>query len=340
MHSGDGTMSNHFSGAARLALAAIGATCALGAVPAQASEGGASFYLLGSGGPGNAEMPPVEGVFLDNTIYIYDASAGADRQFVIGGNVVAGLDVTVAADFATLLWVPSTEVLGGTLSLGAALPIGAPIVDVDAVITGPRGGQFQVSAHDLALLIGDPIATMMLGWKTGKLSLQTSATVNVPVGTYREDQLANLAFHRWVIDTSFAASWTDPKAGWDVSGKFGFSFNGRNDFTDYDTGNEFHVEASAEKTFSPVFSAGLQGYYYKQISGDTGSGARLGPNKGQVAGLGVTAATHLMMGRSPATFRIRAFKEFAVENRPEGASVWASLSLPLSMKIPKGAAPK
>ncbi|MCJ8158087.1 transporter [Sphingomonas sp. LaA6.9] len=333
-------MSKHFNGASRWALVAMGAACALGATPARASEGGASFYLLGSGGPGAAVMPPVEGVFLDNTIYIYDASAGADRQFVIGGNVVAGLDVTVAAEFLTLLWVPSTDVLGGTLSVGAALPVGAPIVDVNAVITGPRGNQFQISAHDSALVVADPIATMALGWKTGKVSLQTGATLNIPIGRYREDQLANLAFHRWVLDTSFAASWIDPKAGWDVSGKLGFTFNGRNDFTDYDTGNEFHAEASVEKTFSPVFSAGLQGFYYKQISGDTGSGARLGPNKGEIAGLGATAATHLMLGRSPATFRIRAFKEFAAENRPEGASVWVSLTLPLSMKLPKGAAPQ
>jgi hypothetical protein len=41
---------------------------AAGAHQAQASEGGASLYLLGSGGPGNAVMPPLRGVFFDNEV--------------------------------------------------------------------------------------------------------------------------------------------------------------------------------------------------------------------------------------------------------------------------------
>ncbi len=46
------------------ALATIGL---LGAAPAHASESGSSFYLLGSGGPGAALLPPLQGVFFDNT---------------------------------------------------------------------------------------------------------------------------------------------------------------------------------------------------------------------------------------------------------------------------------
>ncbi|RJF91109.1 SphA family protein [Sphingomonas cavernae] len=332
-------MGRRVRGLSTLIFSAIGAVSALGVAPAHASEGGASLYLLGSGGPGAAVMPPLEGVYLDNTIYIYDGSAGGGKQFVIGGNVVAGLDATIVADFATALWVPTTDLAGGTLALGVALPLGAPIVDVNAVITGPRGGQIAVSRHDSTLTLGDPIATAMLGWKTGNVHIQASTMVNIPVGHYREDQLANIAFHRWAGDASLAVSWHDPKAGWDVSGKLGVTFNGKNDYTDYNTGNEFHLEAAAEKTFSPTFSAGIQGYYFKQISGDSGAGARLGAFKGEVIGLGVTAATNVVLGKAPATFRIRVLKEFEATNRLEGASVFASLTLPLSMKMPAGAPP-
>lgn len=91
-----------------------------GAGTASASEGGASFYLLGSGGPSNAQLPPLPGLFFDTTTYIYDgsASASADRQFVVVGNLVANLDATIAANFMTALWVPSTDILGGTLAIG------------------------------------------------------------------------------------------------------------------------------------------------------------------------------------------------------------------------------
>lgn len=312
--------------------AAIAASMA--ASQAQAAEGGASFYLLGSGGPGAGEMPPLEGVYLDNTIWVYDGEAKGDRQFVVGGNVVAGLNATIAADFLTLLWVPSTNVLGGTLALGGAVPVGAPMVRVNALITGPLGNQVNFSRRDSAIVVGDPIATAALGWKTGKTHIQAGATVNIPVGTYRENQLANVAFHRWVVDTSLAVTWADETAGWDLSGKAGVTFNGTNSFTDYNSGDEFHAEASLEKTFAKSFSAGLQGYYYKQISGDSGEGARLGPFKGEVIGAGATAAWHTVLGRSPATIRARFFKEFEVTNRLEGQSYWLSLSLPLYMKMP------
>lgn len=303
---------------------------------ASATEGGASLYLLGSGGPGTAEMPPLEGVYLDNTIWVYSGEAKADRQFVVGGNVVAGLEATIVADFLTVLWVPSTNVLGGTLAIGGALPVGAPMMKVNAVLTGPLGNQFNFSRRDSAIVVGDPIATASLGWKTGNTHIQASTLVNIPVGTYREDQIANIAFHRWAVDTSLAVTWADETSGWDLSGKIGVTFNGTNTFTDYSSGDEFHAEAAVEKTFAKSFSAGLQGYYYKQISGDSGQGARLGPFKGEVIGAGATAAWHTVLGRSPATIRARFFKEFEVTNRLEGESYWLSLSLPLHMKIPAG----
>ena len=53
---------------------------------ARADENGASIYLLGTGGPGAAVMPPLPGVFLDNTIYIYDGGTSSSKDLQIGGN--------------------------------------------------------------------------------------------------------------------------------------------------------------------------------------------------------------------------------------------------------------
>ena len=317
---------------ASLAIA-LAATC--GAAPAAASEGGASVYLLGSGGPGAAVLPPVEGVFFDNSFYWYDGKAEASREFVIGGNVVLDLEATIAADFATVLWVPSTDVLGGTLAVGAALPVGVPDVTAGAVLTGPGGGTAAVSRQDSAFVIGDPIVTAELGWNLGGDShLALSTMINVPIGMYREDQLANLAFHRWAVDTSLAGTWHDPKLGWDISLKAGVTFNGTNGHTDYKTGTEAHFEASVERMFSPRFSAGLQGYRFVQLTGDSGTGAVLGPNKGRVTGVGVTAAYNFPIGKMPATLRGRVFEEFQAERRLEGTAVMLDLTVPLSMKLP------
>ncbi len=320
----------------RTALAAALAAASAG-TPAAASEGGASVYLLGSGGPGAAVLPPVEGVFFDNTFYWYDGDAGATKQFVVGGKLVANLEATIAADFATVLWVPSTDVLGGTFAVGAALPVGVPDVTASVVAIGPGGGTIGASRSDSAFVIGDPIVTAELGWNLpGNSHVALSTMVNVPIGMYREDQLANLAFHRWAIDASLAGTWHDPKLGWDVSLKVGVTFNGTNQHTDYNTGTEAHFEASIERLLSAKFSLGLQGYRFVQLTGDSGAGAVLGPNKGRVTGVGVTAAYNFPIGKMPATLRGRVFEEFQAERRLEGTGVMLSLTVPLSMKLPAG----
>lgn len=302
---------------------------------AQAAEGGASFYLLGSGGPEAAVTPPVEGVFFDNTFYVYDGSAKAGEQFKVGGNVVAGLHASIIADFASVAWVPTTDFLGGTFMVGGALPLGQTNVNVGAVITGPFGRTFGLSTSDGALQVGDPIATAELGWKQANFYEALSTTLNFPVGEYRNPGLANLSFHRWIDDVSLALTWHDDKSGWDLSGKTGVTFNGTNPATQYTTGTEFHLEGSVEKQLSPAWAVGLQSYWLYQLTGDSGVGATLGPFKGRVIGAGGTATTSFKVGPFPATLRFRVLTEFDVKNRLQGTSGWIDFSVPLWLNLPR-----
>ena len=100
---------------------------------------------------------------------------------------------------------------------------------VDVVIAGPRGREIGIAASDSAFVVADPVLTGRLGWKSGAQGdIQASTTLNVPAGQYREGDLANLAFHRWADDLSLAATSRDPASGWDVTGKLGVTFNGKN----------------------------------------------------------------------------------------------------------------
>jgi hypothetical protein len=322
----------------KLALGLSGLALFAGAVMAdtsQATESGESIYLLGSGGPGVAIMPPVKGIFFQNLFYSYNGDASAKRNFQIGGNVVAGIQANVPADFPILAWVPTTNLLGGTLAVGPILVIGGPAVDVGAIITGPRGRQIAVATHDSTFVFGDPLFQGALGWHKGDLHWQFSSWVNVPIGNYREGALANIAFHRWAGDTSGAVTWHDDKAGWDVSGKAGFTFNGTNNATQYTTGTEFHAEAAIEKLLSKSFSIGLQSYFFDQVTGDSGSGNRIGPFKGRVLGVGGEGAYNFMVGKAPVTMRVEGFNEFDARNRLEGRAIFLNLSMPLWVRLPK-----
>lgn len=317
------------------ATAVIGCAILLSAATAaNASEGGASVYLLGSGGPGAALLPPIEGTFLATTAYHYDGKADAEKQFLVGGNLVAGLKGNINAVFPSILLAPTTDFAGGVLAIGGALPVGVPAVDVSAVLTGPRGGAVAVTRSDSELIIGDPLVTAALGWNRGKTHIALSGLVNVPMGDYRRDELSNLAFHRWAADVSLAGTWRDEATGWDLSAKAGFTFNGQNNWTDYTTGTEFHVEAAIEKQLSPSWSVGVQGYHFDQVTGDSGPGAKLGPFKGRVTGLGVTGAYNFKIAGKPATLRLHGAKELSARNRMEGNAVWLDFTVPLWMNLP------
>jgi hypothetical protein len=323
------------------ALACAGAAAvALWACCARASESGASLYLLGSGGPEAAIMPPLPGVFLDNTAWYYQGDGGGGRTFNFGGNVIADVHASIPAYFGTLLWQPDAKLFGANFAMGVAVPTGGPSVHAGVILTGPRGRQFGIGVSDSAWVIGDPILTGMIGWTLGpRTFLQVSSLVNVPVGDYREGEIANLAFHRWAGDLSLAATWHDEKSGWDLSGKVGFTFNGTNEVTDYTTGTESHYELSAEKTLSPSWSAGVQAYYFYQLSGDSGSGATLGPFEGRVGAVGGNVTWRVKAGIIPLNVRVRGMHEFNATNRLEGDSLWLDVSLPLHVKLPPGAHP-
>jgi hypothetical protein len=302
--------------------------------PAQAVEGGFSIYLLGSGGPDAAVLPPLEGVFYDNTTYIYDASAGAERQIPLGGNLAAGIDVAAVFNLNSALWVPTTDFLGGTLAVGAVIGVGYLDVHADAVITGPLGNEVTIERKDDIFTIGDPALAGSLGWKSGKLYSALSVLVSLPIGDYHPGRLANISLNRFAVDTSFALSWHDDEAGWDISAKIGYTYNGTNPATDYNSGDDLHVEAAIEKKLGK-FSLGLQGYYYNQVSADKGAGARLGAFEGEVAAIGGTAAYNFMIGRAPVSVRAKVLREFNVTNRFKGTEIFLSLGMPLWVNMPK-----
>lgn len=114
-----------------------------------------------------------------------------------------------------------------------------------------------------------------------------------------------------------------------MSAAVGVTFNGENPTTDYRTGTEFHFEGAVSQYLTKDFSVGVIGYYYQQITGDSGAGAVLGPFKGRVAALGGTVSYAFNVNQMPVTARVKLVREFDAMNRLEGTAGWLSMSMPL-----------
>jgi hypothetical protein len=286
---------------------------------AYAAEGGASFYLLGSRGPMAGFTPP-PGVYLQNDMYLYSGNANIDLE--LGGNPIGGVDADIFVNLSTSLWVSQWQVMGGNLAFTATLPIGGP--DIQGTL-GP------LSVSDNIITLGDPVFGSFIGWHSGNFHWQTGVSVNLPLGDYREGEIANMSLNHWATDLYVSATWLNPATGLELSGATGITFNGENHATDYKNGTEFHVEAAIDQHFSEAFDLGIIGYYYDQLSGDTGSGvpAILDGFEGRVAAIGGTAGFNFKVGEVPVSTRLKYFHEFDVENRLKGDSIFLTVALPV-----------
>ncbi|MGX1307093.1 hypothetical protein AB7M35_001813 [Amorphus suaedae] len=309
-----------------LAIAAITAIAGQ-AGRAQAAESGTGFYLLGTRAALAGVVPP-PGVYIQNDLYLYSGSASASRDLPIGGRIVADVEATAAIDLLTGLWSTKVPLMGGNLALQATIPVGTQNVSARAAVPGLGLG---ASIDDDVFTVGDPVVGASIGWHAGNFHWTAGTLVNVPIGDYQEGQIANLAFHRWGMDLYGAATWLDMTRGIDLSAALGVTFNGENPATDYRTGTEFHAEWAATKYLTPAFSLGVAGYYYRQITADSGPGATLGDFKGQVAAIGGTMAYDAKIASTPVSFKAKVYQEFAVENRLQGTSGFLTVSFPLGV---------
>jgi len=71
------------------------------------------------------------------------------------------------------------------------------------------------------------------------------------------------------------------------------------------------------------------GYYYQQVTGDSGTGARLGDFMGRTIALGGTAAYTFKLDGRDITTRVKVLREFDVENRLEGTAGFLTVSFPI-----------
>ena len=99
--------------------------------------------------------------------YHTSADAGGSRNFAVGGNLVAGIDVSANLVFFAPTYTWAEPVLGGQAAFSLVWAAGQMQVGADAVITGPRGNTINRSRTDTVEGGADlyPLAT--LKWTMG-----------------------------------------------------------------------------------------------------------------------------------------------------------------------------
>lgn len=293
---------------------------------AEAVENGMGFYLLGGKGSLAGMLPPT-GTYLAVDFYSYSGDISDSKSIpTVGGELEFGLDADVLLAITSALHVTEREVLSGRLAYGVVVPV--VYQDLSAELTLDfEGGFIEGSEDETDTAFGDPLLTAILGWNEDNLHTTLNLLLNVPVGDYEEGSLTNAGFNRWGLDVTVAFTHLNPDTGLELTAAPGITLNGENRDTDYESGDEFHLELAAMQHLSEKYAVGVIGYHYEQINDDSGSA----PDdfKGRVSAIGPAFSFNFKIGDQPVSGQAKYLVESNVKNRMEGEAAFLQFALPL-----------
>jgi hypothetical protein len=315
----------------------------LAAQPALADSGGVSFWLPGIFG--SLAAVPVTPGWAYSTIYIHlNEKAGGGQNFVtsggIPGSVTAGLNAHADVLVQGLTYTSPMPVLGGQAAFTLLAAPGNIGVGIDATLTGPRGNTISGSASDNRTTLTDLFYQGTLKWNQGVHNEMVYVTGNIPSGTYDSTRLANLSFGFPAIDAGAGYTYLDLTTGHEFSVVSGFTYNFMNGALQYQNGVDFHVDWAASQFITKTIHVGLAGYYFQQLTDDSGSGAKLGGFRGMSVGIGPQIGFIIPMNNGYQGYlNLRAYTDLETENRPKSWTGWVTFSLSPAAPEPASAKP-
>lgn len=157
---------------------------------------------------------------------------------------------------------------------------------------------------------------LILQWDLSRnLFVNTQFQIQAPTGDYDPDRLVSPGLNHWAFSPIVNATYISD-SGFEVSSSFELDFNTRNPDTDYKNGVEYRHEFAVGQHFGP-WTAGIGGYYYRQLSDDDAPGLESG-NRLRTLAVG-PALSFFKPGLPPVN--LHAYKEYGSRNRTEGYTV-------------------
>ena len=330
-----------FSGAfsrSLLAVALFGfAANAMVSNKSLADENGISFWIPGQFGS-LAALPAQPGWSFATIYYHTSVNAGgavaAGREVTIGQlphtiNVNLNVDLNARADLQFLVptYTFQTPVLGGQFALSMAGSIGYNSnVSIDGTLTTPSGTR-QGSISDSRGGFSDLYPMATIKWHDGVHNYMTYLTGDIPVGTYDATRLANFGIGHAAIDGGVGYTYADLKTGREFSVVTGLTYNFKNTNTDYQNGVDWHLDWGASQFLSKQVHIGAVGYFYQQLTADSGAPDILGDTKSRVIGVGPQIGYLFPVGDMHGYVNLKGYYEFDATYRPKGWNTWLTLAI-------------
>jgi len=311
----------NFRPVARLIAATFALVLASGT--AVAEEGGTGHYLAGSMASFIDTAPAKEAFLMRLNVVNYDGSIGKTEPLPLAGLTAAGVDAKSTGVGLTAVWRPAFEIgEGWSYAMTATIPYIWLDVSADVTAKGvtARRGSSVSGLGDIVLqplLVNQNI--------NPDFNINYRLSLYAPTGSYELGRLANTGKNFWTVEPTVGFMYLGQKNGIEASVFAGADFNGTNTATDYKSGTQLHIDSTFAQHFplaGGLAGVGLNLFYYKQVTDDSGSGATLGAFRGKTLGLGPVASFVTKLGGHDLVSEFKWIHENETQNRLQGDTVW------------------
>jgi hypothetical protein len=315
-----------------------------------ADENGVSFWIPGFFGS-LAATPQQPGWSSAAINYYTNVSASGNaalsKEITIGQfnpalNASINANVSARADigFFAPSYVFATPFLGGQASVSLLMAYGRNDTALNGTLSGTVGPIPFTKTIDLSQTtsgIGDLAPQFAVRWNSGVNNYIAYITGDIPVGVYSASSLANLGIGHGAIDGGVGYTYFNPQTGHEFSAVTGLTGNFENTATGYTNGIDWHLDWGASQFLTKQLQVGLVGYFYDQLTPDSGCASILCPFESRVIGVGPQLGYLFPVGDMQGYLNLKGYKEFDNADRPDGYNVW--LTLVLSPKAPEATVP-
>jgi hypothetical protein len=301
-----------------------------GLSPLRAEQGGAGHYISGATASFIDALPDQPGWVVESLFMNYNGTYGMARGLPFGDNIALDVTATATAESPLVMYTPPFQVLGGRPSFAVAIPFTWIEVNARATID-ERGVPHLTHQSGKANGLGDiEFWPLMLGWTNHDFKYDVRCAVYAPSGGYDKSHLANTGLGYWTFEPEVTFSWLSSKFGTEVSLFTGLDFNTLNTDADYQSGNIFHLDGTVAQhlpLLGGVVGVGANGFYYQQITGDSGAGARLGSFEASSYGVGPVLSYVRQLGKTQLVIEAKWLPQLGVEHTTRGNYVWFKAAL-------------
>ncbi|MCM8595021.1 transporter [Accumulibacter sp.] len=183
------------------------------------------------------------------------------------GNKVPGLEVNATFDALRFIHVSGYKILGGDWAVHAIVPLAYQRMKT------PFPGIGSGSTFGFGDIVIDPL---IIGWHfPPDWHLTVGLDIYLPTGKYNANNpTETLGANYFSFEPIFAFTYLN-QSGFEVSAKLMYNIKAENRDTNYQSGDDFHMDYLVGQHFGP-WGIGLAGYYLTQTTDDKRNGQNVG----------------------------------------------------------------